>query len=114
MDNSLQTLNTSQSLKEWALKIKECRNSGLTVREWCRNEGIRTQRFYYWQKKLFTLLSSKQDTEFAELPLPAQLHEPSPRTNAFAKISVEGISVELYANAGKSQIAALLAALKQC
>ena len=114
MDNSLQNLNTSQSLKEWALKIKECRSSGLTVRQWCRNEGIRTQRFYYWQKKLFMLLSPQQHTEFAELPSSSHIQEPSTGTNAFAKISVGSLSVELYANAAQGQIAALLSALKQC
>lgn len=70
MENSLQALNASQALEEWSFKIKECRNSGLTVLDWCKSQGIKPQRFYYWQKKIFTLLSPQQTAEFAELPLP--------------------------------------------
>jgi len=34
------------------------RHSGLTVKDFCHNEGIAKSRFYYWQKKLKNCLSN--------------------------------------------------------
>lgn len=113
MENSLQALNASQALEDWSFKIKECRNSGLTVLDWCKSQGIKPQRFYYWQKKLFTLLSQQPTTEFAELPL----HTSSKTTcsnDIIARISINGLTIEISGNATKEQIATLIAALKQC
>lgn len=113
MANSLQELNTSQALEEWAVQIKECRNSGLTVREWCKSKGINTHKFYYWQKKLFITLSGQKTTEFAELPLPENPQYPCSQ-EVIAKITINGIAVEVFGNASHTQIAMLLTALKQC
>lgn len=113
MENSLQQLNATQALEEWAYKIKECRNSGITVKEWCKLQGIQTQKFYYWQKKLFMTLSANKTTEFAELPLHANSQDPCPQ-EVIAKITINGITAEVFGNASQTQIAMLLTALKQC
>ncbi|MDO4179253.1 MAG: transposase domain-containing protein [Phascolarctobacterium sp.] len=39
MSTSLQSLNENQSIQEWATRIKECRNSNMTVRGWCSEQG---------------------------------------------------------------------------
>lgn len=113
MENSLQEFNSAKALEEWAFKIKACRNSGLTVREWCANQGIKPQKFYYWQKKLFTELSPQQTTEFAELPMPVAT-KLSCSKEAIAKISINGFSVEVLNTANRDQLVTLLTALKQC
>lgn len=113
MENSLQALNASQALEEWSFKIKECRNSGLTVLDWCKSQGIKPQRFYYWQKKIFTLLSPQQTAEFAELPLPVT-SESKCSNDTVARITVNGLTIEISGNATKEHIATLIAALKQC
>lgn len=113
MENSLQQLNATQALEEWAYKIKECRNSGITVKEWCKLQGIQTQKFYYWQKKLFTTLSANKTTEFAELTLPVNHQVPCSK-EVIAKITINDITVEVFGNVSQTQIAMLLTALKQC
>ena len=35
MSSALQVLNENNKVSEWAERITECRNSGLSVREWC-------------------------------------------------------------------------------
>lgn len=37
---------------EWFSMIQECRSSGLTDKEWCREHGISVNSFYYNVKKL--------------------------------------------------------------
>ena len=39
-------------LMHWSQLIAERKESGLTVREFCENAGIRENTYYYWQKKL--------------------------------------------------------------
>jgi len=45
-------------LSQWAPIIKECKNSGLTVLDWCVENNINEKRFYYWQRKVREELAS--------------------------------------------------------
>lgn len=75
---------TSNELKheakkqEWSMSIQECRGSGLSVSEWCRQLGVTTATYYRWERELLTgvqkngALSSTAVT-FAELPAPKQV-----------------------------------------
>lgn len=37
---------------EWADKISQCRESGLTVSEWCRQNSINPKTYYYHLRKI--------------------------------------------------------------
>ncbi len=39
-------------LQEWAQIHRRCRESGLSNREFCRQNGIAEKTFYYWLKRL--------------------------------------------------------------
>lgn len=39
-------------LEQWALKISERKNSGLTIKNWCEQEGITQGSYYYWLKQV--------------------------------------------------------------
>ena len=41
-------------LSHWAQIITEQKESGLTVRAYCEEAGLRENSYYYWQKKLRT------------------------------------------------------------
>lgn len=36
----------------WAALIKERTDSGMTIREWCREKNIKESQYYYWLKIL--------------------------------------------------------------
>ena len=38
-------------LQEWTMAIQECRGSGLSVRQWCREQGVTTTTYYRWERK---------------------------------------------------------------
>lgn len=75
---------TSNELKheakkqEWSMSIQECRGSGLSVSEWCRQRGVTTATYYRWERELLTGVRrngappSTAET-FAELPVPKQV-----------------------------------------
>lgn len=73
------TAKRQYNLKYWAPIIKECKNSGLTAKEWCRSNDIDPQKFYYWQRQLTeeitsslvpTSQSKPKVQNFVELPAP--------------------------------------------
>ena len=37
---------------EWAERIRHCRESGLTVAEWCRQNSINPKTYYYHLRKI--------------------------------------------------------------
>lgn len=39
-------------MENWSALIQECRASGLSNREFCRQHGISEKSFYYWLRKL--------------------------------------------------------------
>lgn len=39
-------------MNEWIKIIHECRSSGQTVKSWCLENGIRTNRYYYRLRKV--------------------------------------------------------------
>ena len=55
MSRDLQTGNGQNKLALWAERVSSCRNSGLRVKDWRRENGVNEQTYYKWQKKLFTM-----------------------------------------------------------
>jgi transposase-like protein len=52
-DNIMANIRKPRVPKEEQLKlINECRSSGMTDSDWCREHGIAVSTFYYWIKQL--------------------------------------------------------------
>ena len=67
MSSELQKFNENIKVSEWAERITECRNSGLSVREWCEANHLCTQTYYRWQRRLFEMAQAQQEVRFAEV-----------------------------------------------
>lgn len=50
---SIQTLGQRQRLLEWSKKVADCRQSGMSVKWWCTENGTTPKTYYSWQKKVF-------------------------------------------------------------
>ena len=46
-------------LAQWKSIVKECKDSGLPVVVWCRENNVCAKKFYYWQPQLRASLSGK-------------------------------------------------------
>lgn len=53
METGLQKLNHQQKAVQWGERIASCRSSGLTVRQWCSENGISAGSYYKWQRRLY-------------------------------------------------------------
>ena len=53
MSSALQVMNMDQTAAEWAARIRSCRSSGRSVRQWCSDHKLSPQAYYRWQRRLF-------------------------------------------------------------
>ena len=60
-------------LQEWSGMLRECKESGLTVKNWCAERGITEHAYYYRLRKLrqaaCDALQQAQPVQLAEFPL---------------------------------------------
>lgn len=110
MEQSLQTLTANQRMAEWGERIAACRNSGLSVRAWCREHEISEKTYFYWQRRVYQTLSSRQGSYFAEVPVTKR----SCRQEILATLRVDCIEADIYAGTDAATIEIICRALKSC
>ena len=110
MSKDLQTLNSQNKLALWADRISECRNSRLSVKAWCKENGICEQTYYKWQKRLFGIAKSRQEVQFAEVT-PVQSGRIG---NIAVTIRMAGTEADIHNGADASTVEMVLRVLKSC
>ncbi|OLN28666.1 IS66 family insertion sequence element accessory protein TnpA [Desulfosporosinus metallidurans] len=56
--------------QQWRDRIEEYRQSGLSVKAWCQQNGLKNTAYHYWVKKLKILEQQEAgDNTFAEVVL---------------------------------------------
>lgn len=83
--------------QRWRERIKERRQSGLTVKVWCFQNELTERAYYYWIKR-FKVLDRQEvvDHPFVEVPLSLenQCHlQKNERTNAGLTLSFGSYSI---------------------
>ena len=90
-----------------------CRSSGMTVRAWCRENGLSEKTYYYWQRRLFQTLSEQQkahQTAFAEVTPP----QPGCSGNLAVTVRISGVEAEIHNGADAATVETVLRILKSC
>lgn len=67
MSKGLSVVNQQRKLSKWAERVSACRSSGLSVKTWCRENGVSEQTYYKWQRRLYELAQNRQGNRFAEI-----------------------------------------------
>lgn len=106
MNNSLQLYDAQQRRAYWTDAVTRCRSSGLTVRAWCVQEGVREKTYYYWQHKIFK--DACGQNEFIEIPC-SEVSQ-----SVIAEVSVNGITAVVHSGADAITLKNLIAAMKLC
>ena len=110
MSSALQVLNENSKVSEWAARITECRNSGLSVREWCGINHICTQTYYRWQKRLFEMAQAQQEVQFAEVTPVRTLT----CGNVAVTVRISGAEANIHSGADAATVETVLRILKSC
>ena len=91
--------------------LKEQKSSGLTIRDWCRENNISTHCFYYRQQKLRER-AGEVLTHFVEIQQPqAATHLENIENNSAAQISAGSIVIGLNNNASEELIGRIVRVL---
>ena len=104
-------------LQEWSVRIQVCRGSGLSVRAWCRQEGITAATYYRWEREVLTAAgtiprSSVPAVTFAELPAPEQVSCNVAERSATLRIG--NASLDIYPSCDAEQLKMLVELLRLC
>ena len=104
-------------LQEWSARIQNCRSSGLSVRAWCRQEGINASTYYRWERELLTAAdqapcSAVPAVTFAELPAPKRGSRNAAERSA--TLHIGNASLDIYPGCDAEQLKMLLELLRLC
>ena len=104
-------------LQEWSARMQDCRSSGLSVRAWCRQEGVNVTTYYRWERELLALAetepgSSVSAVRFAELPAPKQGSRNAAERSA--TLHIGNASLDIYPGCDAEQLRLLVELLRLC
>ena len=105
-------------LQEWAAAIEDCRSSGLSVRQWCRERGTTPTTYYRWERELLSVASSTKrlletpTVAFAELPAPKQMSCSAAERSA--TLHLGNVSIDIYPQCSAEQLKALIEIFRIC
>ena len=78
-------VQNAQKMPIWKQRIIECRSSGMSVKEWCKERGLDFTTYYRWERKILTSIIPAEDVPDLSSPnLPAV---PAPQ-NAVVKVEL--------------------------
>lgn len=121
-------IQNAQKMPVWKQRIMECRSSGMSVKEWCKEHGLDFTTYYRWERKILAQLIPAEEIPAADLsalPSPNLATVPAPQ-NAIVKVelapepedqeqiyfSVNGFEFRVSANVSSTFLARLLEATK--
>lgn len=107
-------------MKEWAAMVRKCRSSGLTVKNWCMNNGVNIKTYYYRLKRVRNFicdLNPESSTDNSALALqrdivPVPMDAMSNDNIRQIRITTANISVELPASVQPQLLKAAIEGLK--
>ena len=64
MNKNRKLLNQAKheaNLAIWRERVRECRNSGLRIYEWCKQNGLNDKTYYKWQREIWDRENEKRE-----------------------------------------------------
>ena len=110
MNSGLQVYNEQNKLVQWAQVVAQCRDSGLSVRQWCQEHGVNVSSYYKWQRKVYDAAKAQQESRFVEVT-PVQ---PVDIGSIAVTVRIAGAEAEIHNGADAATVEAVLRVLKSC
>ena len=110
MNSGLQVYNEQNKLAQWAQVVTQCRNSGLSVRQWCQEHGVNVSSYYKWQRKVYAAAQAQQESRFVEVT-PEHPVRPG---NVAVTVRIAGAEADIHNGADAATVEAVLRVLKSC
>lgn len=102
MGTEIQTAKNQVNLRNWAAEVELCRNSGLTVQQWCEENRMSVKAYYYHLRRVREeLLSENRIVAVGNRQLGEKI-----------EIAVDDIRISLPAGSSAETLQTVLRALK--
>lgn len=118
-------IQNAQKTPIWKQRIIECRSSGKSVKEWCKEHGLDFTTYYRWERKILTSIIPAEDIPGLPAPnLPAVTAstntivkvelapDPDPEEQDTIRFSVNGFDFCVPSNVSSMFLSRLLEATK--
>ena len=109
-------------LDHWTALLKEQKSSGLSIKEWCSQNDISRDQFFYWKRKLKESVLESNLPDIVPIALPVDptgcttctthLTPEVPNTDFLARITIQGVSIELGSGASEQLISGIIKAVR--
>ena len=99
---TLATVKQEVRLREWAAQVEAQQTSGLTVQQWCTENGIKLKTYYYRLKKV-------REQFLDSTPVIVPLHVPQQSSDIC--IEKNGLQISMPANISPDILLALVQTL---
>lgn len=110
MNSGLQVYNEQNKLAQWAQTVAQCRDSGLSVRQWCQEHGVNVSSYYKWQRKVYATAKAQRESRFVEVT-PVQ---PAAVGDVAVTLRIAGAELDIHNGADAATVEAVLRAVKSC
>ena len=110
MNSGLQAYNEQHKLAQWVQIVSQCRDSGLSIRQWCQEHGVNISSYYKWQRKVYAMAQAQQEIQFAEVT-PKQ----TVRSAGIAvTVRISDAEADIHNGADEATVETVLRVLKSC
>ena len=110
MNSGLQVYNEQAKLAQWAQVVSQCRDSGVSVRQWCQEYGVNVSSYYKWQRKVYAAAQAQQERSFVEV---TPVH-PAAVIGVAVTLRIAGAELEIHNGADAATVEVVLRAVKSC
>lgn len=55
-------------LSQWNALVQDCLNSGMKVKDWCEQNNINKDAYYYWLRKIREAACNSMEARFVRVP----------------------------------------------
>ena len=116
MNENRKLLNQAKheaNLAIWRERVRECRNSGLRIYEWCKQNGLNDKTYYKWQREIWDRenekreigLSKQEEIQFSEVQ---NIYLEPEKDKAGVTIEKNGWKIELQNNANPELVSRII------
>lgn len=116
MNKNRKLLNQAKheaNLAIWRERVRECRNSGLRIYEWCKQNGLNDKTYYKWQREIWERenekreigLSKQEEIQFSEVQ---NIYLEPEKDKAGVTIEKSGWKIELQNDANPELVTRII------
>lgn len=107
-----QLVTKEVKLAQWSTLVQECMSSGLKVKDWCQQNNISKDAYYYWLRKVREAACTSLNTNFVRVPdeyIPSSFQSSFPTE---LTISIGSVTINVNSSTPQNLIRSTIQAIR--